>query len=47
VAAPPGSARIPEEWLPPEHLLHANARDEYHGCIGDDMMIKNEEQCLA
>jgi hypothetical protein len=47
MAAPPGLARIPEEGLPLEHLLHANARDKYHGCIRDDMMIMNEEQCLA
>jgi hypothetical protein len=28
---------------PPVHLLHANAQDEYHGCIRNDMMLMMDE----
>ena len=37
--------RIPAVLLPPVHLLHADARDKYHGCIRNDMMLMmNESQ---
>ena len=57
-AAPPESSvsataarsvpRIPARSLLPVHLLHADARDEYHGCIRNDMMlmIMNHSKCL-
>ena len=37
--------RIPAGSLLPVHLLHADARDKYHGCIRNDMMLMmNESQ---
>ena len=31
--------RIPAGLLLPVHLLHADAKDKYHGCIRNDMML--------
>jgi hypothetical protein len=39
--------RIPVGSVPRAHLLQAYTQDKYYGCIRDDMMIINEEQCLA
>ena len=37
--------RIPAGLLLPVHLLHADAKDKYHGCIRNDMMLMmNESQ---
>ena len=37
--------RIPAGSLLPVHLLHADARDKYHGCIRNDMTLTmNESQ---
>ena len=37
--------RIPAGSLLPVHLLHADAKDKYHGCIRNDMMLMmNESQ---
>ena len=40
--------RIPAGLLLPVHLLHADAKDKYHGCIRNDMMlmIMNHSECL-
>ena len=37
--------QIPAGLLLPVHLLHADAKDKYHGCIRNDMMLMmNESQ---
>ena len=37
--------RIPAGLLLPVHLLHVDAKDKYHGCIRNDMMLMmNESQ---
>ena len=38
-AAPRSVPRIPAVSLLPVHLLHADAQDNYHGCIRNDMML--------
>ena len=39
--------RILAVLLPPVHLLHADARDKYHGCIRNDMIYIVGPQTLA